>query len=508
MIKNKILNYIFKMTKGILDTAFTIASVLCLFLAVVSYYLAKWVIDTWGLLTMDEIVFHLKVPLEGTNEDMVWEAVNMCLPVAVIAVLCLAIILVAMRKRNYTRYVVWFTVIAFSVFLVKHSADYVWKELNVDEYLESQKTQSTFIQDNYVDPRSVQITFPEQKRNLIYIFLESMETTYASQDIGGGANQNYIPELTALAQNNISFSNTEGLGGAYTAAGSTWTMGAMFAQTSGLPLSIPIDGNAMSGQEEFLPEVMSIGDILEEQGYKQVLMIGSDAAFGGRKNYFTQHGNYEMWDYAKAVEAGKFPPEYRVFWGYEDQKLFEYSKEQLTELSQTGQPFNFTMLTVDTHFEDGYVCPLCLNDYPTRYSNVMACSSRQVAEFVNWIQQQPFYANTTIIISGDHLTMQSKESNFFTEINPQYDRRVYNAFLNSAVLPVNTVNREFNTMDMLPTTLASMGVTIEGNRLGLGQNLFSGEPTLAETYGHEYVNEELNRKSAFWDNFTKSIVTE
>lgn len=104
--------------------------------------------------------------------------------------------------------------------------------------------------------------------------------------------------------------------------------------------------------------------------------------------------------------------------------------------------------------------------------------------------------------------MQSKESEFFKEINPGYDRRVYNTFINSAILPSGTINREFNTMDMFPTTLASMGVTIEGNRLGLGQNLFSGEPTLAEKYGQEKVNEELNRNSSFWNNFTKDIVIE
>lgn len=502
----KIFNYIFKFTKGILDTVFTVASVLCLFLAVVSYYLAKWVIDTWGLLTIDEIIFHLKVPLEGTNEEMVWEAVNLCVPVALIAVLSLMIIFIALRKRNFTRYFIWFSVMAFSIFLVKHSVDYVWNELKVDDYIESQKTQSTFIQDNYVDPRSVEITFPEQKRNLIYIFLESMETTYASQDVGGGASQNYIPELTSLAQNNISFSNTEGLGGAYTAVGSTWTMGGMFAQTSGLPLSIPIDGNAMSGQEEFLPEVMSIGDILEEQGYKQVLMIGSDATFGGRRNYFSQHGNYDIWDYNRFSENEILPSGYKVYWGYEDQKLFEFSKEKLTELSQSEQPFNFTMLTVDTHFEDGYVCPLCPTEYPSRYANIMACSSKQVAEFVEWIKQQPFYANTTVIISGDHKTMQSSKSDFFAEINPKYDRRVYNAFLNSVVSTAETKKREFNTMDMFPTTLASMGVIIKGNKLGLGTNLLSGEPTLTEQYGHEKINEELNMKSSFWENFTKGIV--
>ena len=43
-------------------------------------------------------------------------------------------------------------------------------------------------------------TFPEEKRNLIYIYLESMETTYFNKDEGGALEVNIIPELYELAQ--------------------------------------------------------------------------------------------------------------------------------------------------------------------------------------------------------------------------------------------------------------------------------------------------------------------
>ncbi len=81
-----------------------------------------------------------------------------------------------------------------------------WNGLDVSNYMKGQSTYSTFIDDNYVDPSSVNITFPEQKRNLIYIFLESMEMTYADKENGGAFKQNVIPELTQLAQENEDFS--------------------------------------------------------------------------------------------------------------------------------------------------------------------------------------------------------------------------------------------------------------------------------------------------------------
>jgi hypothetical protein len=97
--------------------------------------------------------------------------------------------------------------------------------------------------------------------------------------------------------------------------------------------------------------------------------------------------------------------------------------------------------------------------------------------FVQWIKEQDFYENTTIVISGDHLTMDSE---FLADIDPEYTRTVYNCIINSAVQPVQEKNREFGTYDMYPTTLAAMGVKIDGDRLGLGTNLFSDKKTLTE----------------------------
>ena len=54
-------------------------------------------------------------------------------------------------------------------------------------------------------------------------------------------------------------------------------------------------------------------------------------------------------------------------------------------------------------------------------------------------------------------------------------------------------------MDIFPTTLACIGARIEGNRLGLGTNLFSEEQTLAEKYGYKNMFEEMDKKSVFYD---------
>lgn len=473
------------------------------FLSALLYNAAKWVVATWGLLTVDEVIYHLKAPLEGTNSDMVWDFIITCVPgAAIFLILLLAVFLLTRGKKKIRTLCMTGSVLLSALFLYL-GGSLVWEELAVGAYVEAQLQESTFIEDHYADPKTVQLTFPEEKRNLIYIFLESMEATYMSTEDGGAFEENVIPELTALAEKNISFSNGENGGGLYVPYGATWTMGAMFAHTSGLPLKINIEQNSMSEQEEFFPDITTLGDILKDAGYQQELLIGSDAVFGGRRNYFKQHGEFEIMDHPKARWLGMLPPDYSVFWGYEDEKLFQFAKDELTRLSSEDAPFNLTMLTVDTHFEDGYTCPLCPDTYDDPYANVMACSSRQLSEFIQWIQEQPFYENTTIILAGDHLTM---DSDFCEDVGEDYDRTVYNGFINAPITADNTKNRTATTFDLFPTTLACLGVEIDGERLGLGTNLFSDVETWSEQVGIASLDQELTMRSAFMEAMTENLI--
>lgn len=483
----------------LLKILYWVGEILTVFIAGLSVLLAlsvRWMFATWTNLSMDELVYHLTAPLDGTNTDMIWDYVRVCAVPTILVIFFLILILIAWRKKEKVhlfRGIINLVALVGIIVML----GYTWTELGVGDYLKDQNTESKFIEDEYVDPTDVEVVFPEQKRNLIYIFLESMETTYSDVDDGGAFDENVIPELTEIAQTNEDFSGADPkLNGGYSLAGTTWTMGAMFAQTSGLPLNISISANDMDTQDSFFPGVTTLGDILSDAGYTQTLLIGSEAQFGGRKLYFQEHGNYEMEDYSYAIENGLIPSDYKVWWGYEDQKLFEFAKEKLLQLSQGDEPFNLTMLTVDTHFEDGYVCEQCPTEYDTQYSNVMACSSRQVGEFLKWIQQQDFYENTTIVISGDHPTM---DSDYCAEIDQEgnYDRRVFTAYINAAVYEQDQQERTYSTFDNFPTTLAALGVQIDGDRLGLGTNLFSGTKTLLEEFGNSKVNAELKKKSEF-----------
>lgn len=501
---------------------------LIFFLLIILWRTANWFLNGFDGVELSVAIYQLFSPLKGTELGVLNNYINQCLfpstffAVAVVIVYTLYDMMagrifleidfrIGMKRlciggkkskfANRRKHVILWACIAILCGCVWSKA----VEVGMPEYLESVTNASGIFESEYISPDDVAITFPEKKRNLIFIYMESMETTYASTQEGGGKPVNYIPELTQLAEENLFFSDDEDLGGAETASWAGWTMGALLSGTTGVPYKLPIGGNDAGEYKNFAPGLKGLGEVLLENGYQNYFMCGSDAAFGGRRAFYEQHGDYHILDYNSAKEDGIIPEDYHVYWGMEDEKLYEYAKQKLTEIASQSAPFNFTMLTVDTHPPDGYICGLCDDVYENQYENVLACASRQAAQFIEWISRQEWYENTTLVITGDH---ESMKTGFWDDIG-DYERKIYNCFINlpSGLSAGQTTNREFTVLDLFPTTLAAIGADIEGNRLALGTNLFSNEKTLPEEMGFKAFNAELNLYSDYYyKNFIMTFV--
>lgn len=473
-------------------------------IAFLAFFAVVWYRATYGNTGFDSVIFTLSGGLNGVQGGLVG---SFLLQAGLPALLCTAAAVTAMalcwRKwRPAPAISAVISMVLIVALLISAGTD-----IGLFQYIYVKRQLTQLYENEYVDPNTVEITFPEEKRNLIYIYLESMETSFLSKEQGGALEDNMIPELYQLAQDNINFSHNEDVGGMVEVPGASWTVGAMVAQSAGVPLITPpnvTDWQNGYGQDGvFLPGLTSINNILKDAGYYQALMVGSDADFGGRKTYFATHDVDRIYDLYTAREDGIVPPNYWEWWGMEDLHLYTYAKQELTKLAQQDQPFAFTMLTVDTHHIGGYTCSKCGSDYEESYDNVYACASRQVREFVQWIQAQSFYENTTIIITGDHFSMDKGYFNRNTE--EDYVRHGYNCFINAPVTPVKTENRQFSALDMFPTTLAALGCTIEGDQLGFGVNLFSDKDTKIEEFGYSRFSEELQKRT---DYYTENFYTD
>lgn len=165
-----------------------------------------WMFETWPNLSMQELMFQLQSPMEGTSKDMINSYIDSCVPVSILIIFLITIVLMSCRKRKKLFGMTTAAVATVSVMVIALDIHTVWARLEVKDYVENINTESGFVDSNYVDPSKTELVFPEQKRNLIYIFLESMETTYSSKENGGAYDENYIPELTQIAMENEDFS--------------------------------------------------------------------------------------------------------------------------------------------------------------------------------------------------------------------------------------------------------------------------------------------------------------
>ena len=480
------------MIKNIISWIGNIVFILSLVSSAILFMACRWAKRTFNV-SIDAIINTLASPLQGTSSDTVWPAVKYCLPVVII-VLVVGIVCVIwqMKKKSKIMPVIMGVM---SLFSLVGALEYVQHEYDIIAYVNNGSQETSIYSQFYVEPKRTEIKEPEEKRNLLLIYLESMETTYADIDSGGRQTVNYMPYATKLAEENVSFSHSDKLGGLRSVVGSTWTMGALFTSSSALPFAFPVGASGMEDVDIFASGVYALGDFLESEGYEQEFLCGSDIAFAGRDLFYEQHGDYEIFDLFTAREKGYIPEDYFVFWGYEDFLLYEIAKDELLRLEEQERPFNLTMLTVDAHHIGGYICEKCENKYEDKTANVISCADRQLQEFIEWCKEQDFYADTTIVIVGDHPRMDTHLVDGI-EYN---ERTLYNCFMNSMVEPIkDTKYRECSQLDMYPTILAAMGYEIEGNKLGLGVNLFSEEATLLETNGLDAVNEEFNKRSSYY----------
>lgn len=473
-----------------------------------------WSLDTFAGLTPDQMLINLNSDTGGTSEEvMITMFQGPVLTTAMVAVL-FALFAFSSRKITYTlgkepKVVLSglgrrITALILSIAMLSGGIMFGVEKLSLKKLYTAYADNSTYIEENFADPKTVNMSFPEKKRNLIHIYLESMENSYFSKELGGYMDTNLMPDLEKLSKEGYNFSDRpEGqFGGNPHSTGANWSIASMVNMASGMPMKVPAGRNQYGTANNFLPGARTIGDILKEQGYNQTVMFGADASFGGLQYLFEEHGDYKIMDAKYARDNGLVAPDYHVWWGYEDDKLYEFAKDEITRLANEDKPFYFVMETADTHFPDGYLSKNAETPFDKQYSNVIFYSQAETVKFVRWIQSQPFYENTTIVINGDHLSM---DQNFFKDFDPAYRRTCFNLVLNptpncTSAKADRFNNREWATFDMLPTMLASIGVQIEGDKLGIGTNLFSETPTLFERDGTDFVNEELEKRSNFYNN--------
>lgn len=379
---------------------------------------------------------------------------------------------VLMGRKAFKKFVP-ISLLFFASFILANKVA-LWSHLkNLEE--------SEFFQEHYREPEK--IVAPKKKLNLVLIYVESLENGFSDPEIMG---RDLLATLNKSTDTDYRFNSYE------QTTGTGWTIAGIVSSQCGVPLkpTTIFDGNTQGEKvKSFLPGAKCLGDILYENGYKNVFLGGASLYFAGKGKFLAQHGYSELYGREEWSQIGE--TEFND-WGLYDDKLFKRAKLKLDALEKSKRPFNLTLLTVDTHFPDGFYSQTCKDKGAKDYKDIVSCTADQIADFLSYMKRKDYLDNTVVVILGDHLAMQVP---VYKELESSKHRTVFNRFVTPNKLAKNRDN--IYHFSIFPTILYSLGFRFPENRLGLGA---SGFGSIDEGYeipsiDKDNFNELLSRSS-------------
>ena len=305
------------------------------------------------------------------------------------------------------------------------------------------------------------------KKNIIYIYLESLEATYLDNELF----PDLAPNISVLRQEAINFSDVSQV------FGTGFTIAGIVGSQCGVPLSTSSGGNTLDNIDSFMPNMTCIGDILSNEGYDLTFMGGANLSFAGKGNFLSGHGfnhliGREVLE-EKIAESDKFNA-----WGLYDEYLFEQALQEIDTLSEKKDPFGFFLLTLDTHHPRGHLSPACKDikyqDGSNEILNAVKCTDKLLPKFIEELRKNEAAKDTLIVIGSDHLALRNTASNMLKKGSRK------NLFM---IIDPNrrkglSIDRQASTLDVAPTIMSLLGLNMES--FGYGRNLLSQNETLIE----------------------------
>ena len=357
---------------------------------------------------------------------------------------------------------------------------------NVIPHILNQNIYSLLYEKEFASIEDRQIIHPQNKRNLVVIYVESLEKGYGNLNYSSPVLTSYLQKQKVKA---LSFDSFHQL------ASTKYTLAAMIASQCGL---VEDFGLSTSTSVPFLyPQLNCIPDILAQNGYKNFFYKSADLKFANTIFFAKQH----HFDVVKGVNEwmDDFPHEQEIkgsSWGVRDSFLYEQIKKTISEQEKQKQPYSIFAVTVDTHGDENYVDPICPFQERTA-QNVIKCADYLLQDFLKWCQEQPFYDNMMIVILGDHVAHGLKNPIYTS--SPQ-NREIENIIFNS--VRTDKKGHIWTTFDLAPTIMEALGYKMPA--LGLGRSLFEVQPTLFEKYGQKF-DIMIDQKSRFLENLADSV---
>ena len=422
-----------------------------------------WINRYFGMPDIDQISYHLQFGAEGlgaSDPAVVRRFVRWCIVAPLLLLVC-----VLLAERWVLARGKWLSARLRAALPAAAlvAAIALWlSQLSIMEFVAANAGPDYFGQ-HYVPPAQVAVQGINPK-NLILIYVESLEAGYSDRAVFG---DNLIAPLTDLDARSFAASHFDQF---EQVPGTGWTIAAMVATQCGVPLKrITVFDETTQGDvvQAFLPNAVCLSDILARHGYRNVFMGGASPTFAGKGKFLRAHHYHEVLGREDWLRNG-VPENAMNGWGLYDEDLFGRARARLSELHAAGQPFNLTLLTVDSHEPFGHLSRSCARRGHAGFEGVIRCSASDIAAFVEHVAARGYLPNTNIVILGDHL---ARRNPLTAELSQLPERTIFNRFISTNTPTPNRA--QLLHFDLLPTILEFTGYAVTGGRMGLGYSGFN-----------------------------------
>lgn len=322
-------------------------------------------------------------------------------------------------------------------------------------------------------PQALTLQEGEKPRNLILIYVESLERGYFDQ----ARFPDLLPRLKELEEASLSFTHMEQLPGLW------WTIAGMVGSQCGIPLVTP-PGQQDDAVEPFLPGARCLGDYLSGAGYHLEYLAGADSDFAGKGSFLRGHGFGSVSGREQLATHAEGEQDFNA-WGVQDDVVFRQVARRAEALHRQGEPFVLSTLTLGTHHPRGHVSASCAErDYGDGQNpmlNAVHCTDALVGQLIDELRRQPGAENTLIAVLSDHTAMRNTASTLLEEGSRRNTLLVMGEGVEAA-----TNERIGSQLDVAPTLLSLMGFEIES--LGLGRNLLAWRPSYVEAHDDSHAS--------------------
>ncbi len=418
----------------------------------------------------ESILFHIKMGLAGASLSDFWQIILYgCFLVFIIIIMAMYVYKKthtnSQEKANF-----FIVLLAMTLLFFSYASNQI---INDIRHIFIYDSNDNFY--NYYRLPTITSKQQMKKKNIVYIYAESLERTYMDETLFPGL----IVDLKKLEKKSLSFHNIFQLNT------TGWTIAGMTASQCAIPLVTPFDsgGNSMSGiTDSFLPSAKCMGDLLKDEGYSLEYFGGSSLEFAGKGNFYKSHS------FSKVMGKNELKkllpdPSYMTGWGLYDDSLLDIAYDEFELLSVNDQPFGLFMLTLDTHHPRGHSSITC-KEMGIRYQdgtnsmlNAVKCSDFLLSRFINKILASSYAENTIIVLTSDHLAMQ----NFaYEELEKGKRRDLFMIIDGAKTSQSQQIIKKGTMLDIAPTVMNVLGFSVE---MGLGRNLFT-ESSLVNISNH------------------------